>query len=500
MKKGAVKNRDLQDYLLMIFFAIGFIAVFASIVYIFYIQKNLSQSGLEGELATLSGSSCIGNTPVFDYSYTKGSYINTVGHPYYGLYCYGKNYYDSANDRDVFQITSCGVQGSDNFTAKNFFCGNGICAGDETKQNCNLDCCNAEYCGDGICNNGETSITCSLDCKVITPIPTPTPAPSDPSLVLYYKFENNAADSQGRYNGTIYGNKTFISGKFGNALGFDGYGDYVQTALPGYITNKTPITVSFWAKDLGNGAQKAVLNIQKQSGVGGQIMTCYISAVNNGISCSRLQLSATAVKPISNITKNNNWIHYAITTDGGTGRLKLYANGVEVTSAAGVLSNFGTNVIQIGKGYSSPLYDLIGTIDEFKIWNRTLSASEIMNEYTYSVPSTPSISSKLSITRKITGSNVVLSISKSAPLGENEVIMVAEEILSGTSLVSSDISPTYADSNLIVWMFSSGSEGYFGDFNLNTLPNSITYTVSGSASGIKGKWALKNLNEGGVIN
>lgn len=357
------------------------------------------------------------------------------------------------------------------------------------------------YCGNDLCDGSETSTTCALDCKTpASSLPAPTPAPSDPSLVLYYKFENNAADFQGRYNGTIYGNKTFTSGKFGNALSFDGNGDYVQTALPSYISNKTPMTVSFWAKDNGNGALRAVLNIQKQSGSGGQIMTCYISAAANGISCGRLQSSATGVKPISNITSNGNWIHYAVVTDGGIGRLKLFVNGVDVTAAGATLSNFGTNVIQIGKGYSTPTYDFNGVVDEVKIWNRILSASEILSEYTSSVPSAPPISSKINIARKITGNSVALSILKSASLGENEVIMIAEELPAGLSIVNSDISPTYTDSNILVWLFSSNSEGYFGDFNLNTIPNSITYTVSGSASGIKGKWALKNTNEGGVIN
>ena len=104
----------------------------------------------------------------------------------------------------------------------------------------------------------------------------------------------------------------------------------------------------------------------------------------------------------------------------------------------------------------------------------------------------------VSISRKISGNQVTLDID-TAVLGEGEILMIAEELPVGSRIDSSNIIPTYNDSNILVWLFSSDSYGYIGNFNLDVIPSSITYSVSGSTSVIKGKWALQNTGEEGVI-
>jgi len=74
------------------------------------------------------------------------------------------------------------------------------------------------------------------------------------------------------------------------------------------------------------------------------------------------------------------------------------------------------------------------------------------------------------------------------------------EEASGTATVSK----LSNNSEVVVWLFSPKyPEGYpsehFGYFKLEQIPDSITYTVSGSTSGIKGKWALRVMNLEGEI-
>lgn len=55
-------------------------------------------------------------------------------------------------------------------------CGDKVCNGSETCENCPEDCGICPYCGDGMCNGDETCNTCPLDCGVC-----PTPPPIDPN-------------------------------------------------------------------------------------------------------------------------------------------------------------------------------------------------------------------------------------------------------------------------------------------------------------------------------
>jgi hypothetical protein len=311
--------------------------------------------------------------------------------------------------------------------------------------------------------------------------------PPDFYLRAYYKFENNALDSLGKYNGTIYGNKTFIYGKSGKALNFDGNTTYVS--LGNVLTSDmATFTIGAWIKLSPGALQKPQNYIFHKNddmpgmsiGSDGKVYYCKLSAGTGACFASSIKINEST------------WYYISYTFDGTT--FKGYINAQLVGS---LLNSVGTKyspgtIISLGKDEKTPSYNRFfkGAMDEIKIWNKALSSSEIMTEYTY-----------LSITRKISGNTITLNILKYKPLLENEIIMIAEELPVGTSIVSSNIAPNYNNTNIMVWLFSSNSGAYFEGFSLNILPNSITYTVSKTGvSGIKGKWTLRNTNEEGVIN
>jgi len=314
--------------------------------------------------------------------------------------------------------------------------------------------------------------------------------PSDYYLRAYYKFGNNTLDSLGKYNGTIYGNKTFVSGKSGKALNFDGNTTYVS--LGNVLTSDmtSAFTIGAWIKLSPGALQKPQNYIFHKNddmpgisiGSDGKVYYCKLSAGTGACFASSIKINEST------------WYYISYTFDGTT--FKGYINAQLVGS---LLNSNGTKyspgtTISIGRDEKTPSYNRFfkGAMDEVKIWKKALSASQIMTEYI--------ALTTLSITRKISGNTVTLNILKYKPLSENEIIMITEELPAGSTIVSSSINPTYKNGNLFIWLFSSNSEGYFGEFDLSMIPNSITYTVSGSTSGIKGKWGLKNANEEGVIN
>jgi len=309
--------------------------------------------------------------------------------------------------------------------------------------------------------------------------------PPDFYLRAYYKFENNSLDSLGKYNGTIYGNKTFIYGKSGKALNFDGNTTYVS--LGNVLTSDmATFTIGAWIKLSPGALQKPQNYIFHKNddmpgmsiGSDGKVYYCKLSAGTGACFASSIKINEST------------WYYISYTFDGTT--FKGYINAQLVGS---LLNSVGTKyspgtIISLGKDEKTPSLNRFfkGAMDEVKIWKKALTQSEIIAEYTY-----------LSVTRKISGNTVTLNILKYKPLLENEIIMIAEELPSGITMTSSSIAPTYKDGNILVWFFSSNSEGYFGGYDLSVLPNSITYTVRAGVSGIKGKWALQNANEEGVI-
>ena len=70
---------------------------------------------------------------------------------------------------------------------------------------------------------------------------------ADPSLVAWYQFDGNAADSSGGgYDGTIVGNPEWVDGELGGALNFNG-STCVDVPPQTWASITTQVTVAFWA-------------------------------------------------------------------------------------------------------------------------------------------------------------------------------------------------------------------------------------------------------------
>ncbi|RVT71973.1 hypothetical protein EOD40_16260 [Flavobacterium sufflavum] len=196
----------------------------------------------------------------------------------------------------------------------------------------------------------------------------------------YYKFNEasgtQATDTWGTNHATLQATATRDTGRGGSALKLDGTSTSYATLPTGIVSTLTDFTISTWVKmdvksnwmrvfDFGTGTSKYMfLSIQ----AGGANVMRY--AIKNG--GSEQQLSFTYTLPL------NTWTHFAITQSGNT--CSMYINGALVATNTGVTikpSTIGSTTLNyLGKSqFSDPLFK--GSIDEFKIFNRALSASEI---------------------------------------------------------------------------------------------------------------------------
>ena len=77
-----------------------------------------------------------------------------------------------------------------------------------------------------------------------------------------------------------------------------------------------------------------------------------------------------------------NWQHIAVTYDNSTQNVTIYTNGAYATSSIipGGMYETTSDISRIGNCQGTT-FDFNGTIDEVKIWNRTISATEIASLY-----------------------------------------------------------------------------------------------------------------------
>ena len=200
----------------------------------------------------------------------------------------------------------------------------------------------------------------------------------DNSLVGWWRGEGNANDEFGRYNGTLQGNANASSaGKYNSSFGLDGTGDYVQ--IPS-ISSMNYVTISTWIKTTQTPADSAQL-IQRDY-ADGRVWQFRMTSTGKleFIPFNTAGANGDAVSTIS--INDGNWHYIASTWDGTTVRNYVdgVANGTSLLS--GTLATY-QKVIQVGApngAWTGGSY-FLGSLDEIIIFNRSLSAIEILALY-----------------------------------------------------------------------------------------------------------------------
>lgn len=192
-------------------------------------------------------------------------------------------------------------------------------------------------------------------------------------LVLAMGFEEGSgtttSDASGTgNNGTLTGTSWITTGRFGKALSFNGSSARVTVPDSASLDLTTGMTLEAWVNPATLGGWRDVVF---------KSVDMYYLMVSSGQSdapatggtyCSSPLLGTTPV-PL------NSWSHLAATYDGAA--VRLYVNGVQVASRAQTgLINVSTASLTIGGDTTFGQY-FQGLIDEVRVYNRALSASEI---------------------------------------------------------------------------------------------------------------------------
>jgi PKD repeat protein len=217
-------------------------------------------------------------------------------------------------------------------------------------------------------SDGTNSVTTNTTITVIS---------HSTGLVAAYGFEEGrgtlAADTSGNGNqGTVATTAAWTTGRFGNALSFDGQLAAVTVLDSRSIDLTNAMTLEAWVYPTAlNGVSDIIYKDTIKYYLVGSLAAGSAPALGGDFAAT--SLSGTSPLPL------NTWSHLAGTYDGS--KMQLYVNGVLVSSVAqtgNISSSLGS--LMIGGNPLAPGKGLVGSIDEVRIYNRALGAAEIQTD------------------------------------------------------------------------------------------------------------------------
>ncbi len=328
--------------------------------------------------------------------------------------------------------------------------------------------------------------------------------------------------SPNAYSTTLTNGVGFSNINADGAFTFDGSDDYIDTNQS--LASET-FTVGAWFKSSAGGI-KMILSKETAAGWpwnyriwlnGGQIIGDIAQTGGANVSIS------------STLTNYNNGNWYYVMFSRNDSTLKLYVNGVEIKTASDTLTGTIINSQEVWFGRSAYLggsYPYNGSLGEMMIYNRVLSAEEILQNYNvtknrYSIttsnlilyydPSKPNSypGSGTTITdlsgngRSGTMSNISFTSPYFTYNGSSSQISVADNSLlepgSGDWTMEVWVNQSVAGNDVVIGKFDPGGTSQDVSYSIRTT-NTTYYAQFGSGTGSGTTLYQNSSNHTGTLN
>lgn len=209
--------------------------------------------------------------------------------------------------------------------------------------------------------------------------------------IAVYKFEDNANDVTGTYNGTA-SNVSYVTGKFNKAADFNGSSSYINTGLTksNWVSDlnsrSVDFTISLWANvDAVVGGDNTFLYIGNYNAYSPNYAAMVIDYRSSG-SKIRFTHQSTYVESTSTISLDT-WYHIVCVRESGV--IKLYINGVLENSAtpSADMQISSSAVATLGALYFSSTThgELDGMLDQFRFYSGAVSDIGVAELYAETV-------------------------------------------------------------------------------------------------------------------
>lgn len=231
-----------------------------------------------------------------------------------------------------------------------------------------------------------------------------TRAPNNLGLISYWSFNDGvgttATDFSGRGNDLTLSNFSvpptslsgWTSGKIGKGLALDGIDDIAVVSSNSFADDPSFMTISAWVKTsiVGGGNNRVIVSKNNNPATGaGWRLELNVGGSTDGSFGFYLQQAGGANYNESWTAGGYNdgkWHHVVATLGGGgglTGTITLYVDGIDATAGnqpSGLLTTTSV-ALPVSIGDDGAGYRQRMVIDEVRMYNRALSASEVVSLY-----------------------------------------------------------------------------------------------------------------------
>lgn len=202
------------------------------------------------------------------------------------------------------------------------------------------------------------------------------------TLVSWWQFENNLLDSVGTNNGAIIQQVSYVPGESGQA--WDITGGILEVPDSPSLDAVTSITLQAWVKSSAPGTFKYI--ISKAYGSGGVSYAFYTGSGGGAAFFVNLNVAGVVLSPVVAPASvwDGNWHQLTGVYDGSHVYLFLDGQEVGTPTAAPASSGIvypGPKQIIFGDYQVARGLPYAGSLDEVKMYNTALSASDVSNSF-----------------------------------------------------------------------------------------------------------------------
>src|SRR2546427_6277755 len=284
---------------------------------------------------------------------------------------------------------------------------------------------------------------------------SPPPADISSGLGLYYRFDEGsgslANDSSGNGNtGSLLGGTTWTAGQLGQAVNFDGVSGNLTDSTTTGLNLSATLTIAAWINPSDVSATYHTLVANGVAGLRG-----YGANLING----RLNFIKVGSADVTSsvLLSAGTWQHAAITWNAATGEVKFYMNGTlaqTIINSSVQSAPLDTDKLLVSLWLNGGSY-FAGAMDELRIYNRVLSATDILALYNISAPPPDTTPPTVSITAPAAGATVAGTVTVSASATDNVGVVGVQFKLDGANLEAEVTTAPYT----LSWNTATASNG-----------------------------------------
>ena len=275
-------------------------------------------------------------------------------------------------------------------------------------------------------------------------VSSPPASLQDAGLVAAFGFDEGFGASFGDSSGSnltgITGGATWVTGRFGTALAFDGSSDMATVPDSPALDLTDRMTLEAWVYPLSAFDDTTILLKERP---GQFAYALYASDGGNRPFAELFATSGTLIEARSFATLSTNaWSHVAATFDGAMMRLYINGNlvGGRIRSGSVITS---ASPLRIG---GSALFGdyFAGRIDELRIYRRVLTAAEIRADMDTAIGSADITPPSVDVATPAAGATVTGTIGVTATATDDTAVTGVQFLLDGIPLGAEDTTSPYA--------------------------------------------------------